>query len=178
MYHCYVTCYIPTLLLPAGQAQAKTALWPRAVGAVRLQGSGYYICSCICYCATCPVTQPAPRAGRPQACCWLSRVTNRLAAARVQQWWKSCRHTADFHLHLRLRGLLAAAALRRWRSACSDTNLVGRHLHKQGKCSRKKKRLEQFQAAFLQKITKNGNKHMLRELILGETVPVQGSETA
>ena len=125
------------LLLPAARRLLQSAPRPRAMGAVSLQGSGYYICHSICCCSPCAVVQDAPRTGRPQARSGLSRAANRPAAACVQWWRKGRRHdstvTADSRLHLRLRCLVAAAALRIRRSTGSDKILVGRRLHKQGK---------------------------------------------
>ena len=86
-----------------------------------LQGSGYYICRCIC----------APRAGQPQERCWLSRVPNRLAAARVQLSRKCCRYDSRFALGCEAvqpvlsRGNCCAAQTVRLRSAGNDKKLVG-----------------------------------------------------
>ena len=50
-------CYITTLTFSCSYTpslrQLQTVPQPSSMGAVSLQGSGYYICCCICFCALC-----------------------------------------------------------------------------------------------------------------------------
>ena len=141
MLHCYhdVTCCITTLTLscsyPPGRRRLQTAQRPLAVGAVSLQGSGYYICRCICCCAprasrslaACPTCWAAPGARRALQS-YQHAATRRLPPA-CNGGGRATGMTVDLHSHQRLHCLIAVAAQRRWRSAGSDKNLVRRHLY-------------------------------------------------
>ena len=97
-----------------------------------LQGSGYYICRCIC----------APRAGQPQARGGLSRVSNRPAAARQQLSRKCCRYDSRFALGCEaVQPVLSRGSGCAAQTVSDDAGLavkrvwleLGRLLHKQGK---------------------------------------------
>ena len=134
MPQCYITTLTPTCCYQTGQRWLQAVQRPRAVVAVSLQGSHYYIHRCICCCA--------PRASRSASS---TRWAAPSAAGPIIRLLPACCSgggaagtTPDSHLHPRLRGLVgvvAAAALRSRRSACTDKNLVGKCLHKQGKLS-------------------------------------------
>ena len=109
------------VLKPAWPAPAADSAMARR-GAVSLQGSRYYICSCICCCV--------PRASRgARSMCWAQWARG---AAGSAEWpiarlppacsarERAAGTSSDSHSHPRLRCLVAAAALRGQCSADTD----------------------------------------------------------